>query len=91
MSCRVAKKFCEQSVLLSLAERMKATGVVEFKATLLCTGRNGALVEAFDVIPFEKNVEEIEGGEIIHYVMKLDDEEDRLSAKLYRNKVEWLI
>ena len=52
MSCRVAKKLCEQSVVLFLAERAAAQGAKVFRAVLTPTGRNGALVEAFDAMPF---------------------------------------
>ena len=52
MSCRVAKKLCEQSVILFLAERAAAQGATRFRAVIVPTGRNGALVEAFDAMPF---------------------------------------
>ena len=52
MSCRVAKKLCEQSVVLFLAERAAAQGATLFRAVVTPTGRNGALVEAFDAMPF---------------------------------------
>ena len=52
MSCRVAKKLCEQSVILFLAERAAAQGAARFRAVISPTGRNGALVEAFDAMPF---------------------------------------
>ena len=51
MSCRVAKKLCEQSVILFLAERAAAQGARIFRAVVTPTGRNGALVEAFDAMP----------------------------------------
>ena len=52
MSCRVAKKLCEQSVILFLAERAAAQGATRFRAVVVPTGRNGALLEAFDAMPF---------------------------------------
>ena len=56
MSCRVAKKLCEQSVILFLAERAAAQGATRFRAVITPTGRNGALVEAFDAMPFTMRV-----------------------------------
>ena len=56
MSCRVAKKLCEQSVILSLAERAAAQGAARFRAVITPTGRNGALVEAFDAMTFTVRV-----------------------------------
>lgn len=58
MSCRVAKKLCEQSVLLALAERLSASGVSQMRAKVVPTGRNVALVEAFDAMPFIKETRE---------------------------------
>ena len=52
MSCRVAKKLCEQSVILFLAERAATQGAKIFRMAITPTGRNGALVEAFDAMPF---------------------------------------
>ena len=52
MSCRVAKKLCEQSVILFLAERAAAQGATRFRAAITPTGRTGALVEVFDAMPF---------------------------------------
>ena len=62
MSCRVAKKLCEQSVVLFLAERAAAQGAKLFRAVLTPTGRNGALVEAFDAMPF--SVREADGRRV---------------------------
>jgi len=52
MSCRVAKKCCEQSVLLALADRFKTEGRRMLSARVVSTGRNGALIQAFDTMPF---------------------------------------
>ena len=52
MSCRVAKKYCEQSVLLSLADRFREEGRLQLLANVVQTGRNGALIQAFDAMPF---------------------------------------
>lgn len=54
MSCRVAKKFCEQSVLLFVS-RCDSTvvGARRLVAEVRPTGRNAALVEAFDAMPFD--------------------------------------
>lgn len=57
MSCRVAKKFCEQSVLLAVAESLKDRGGTSLAADVVATGRNGALIEAFDAMPFERHEE----------------------------------
>ncbi len=54
MSCRVAKKLCEQSVLLFVARRLAVQGFVRLEADVVATGRNGALIEAFDAMPFKK-------------------------------------
>ena len=53
MSCRVAKKLCEQSVLsfVSREEPMLA-GARSLVADVVPTGRNDALVAAFDAMPF---------------------------------------
>ena len=52
MSCRVAKKFCERSVLLTLAMIKKRQGCSRFLAHLVRTSRNGALIEEFNAMPF---------------------------------------
>lgn len=54
MSCRVAKKLCEQSVLLALADRLRQRSATVLEAEVVQTGRNKALVEAFDAMPFSK-------------------------------------
>lgn len=69
MSCRVAKKLCEQSVVLFLAERAAAQGAKLFRAVLTPTGRNGALVEAFDAMPF--SMREADGRRV--YELDLSD------------------
>ena len=69
MSCRVAKKLCEQSVVLFLAERAAAQGAKVFRAAVTPTGRNGALVEAFDAMPF--TVREADGRRV--YELDLSD------------------
>ncbi len=55
MSCRVAKKLCEQSVVLHLAERAAEHGAALFRAVITPTGRNDALIEAFDAMPFTRS------------------------------------
>ena len=69
MSCRVAKKLCEQSVVLFLAERAAAQGAKTFRAGVTPTGRNGALVEAFDAMPF--TMREVDGRRV--YELDLSD------------------
>jgi len=55
MSCRVAKKYCEQSVLLELAKKIGYDdGSVALGASVVPTGRNQALIEAFDMMPMKK-------------------------------------
>lgn len=48
MSCRVAKKRCEDAVVDALAKRAQAQGAEVLFADVVETGRNKALVEAFD-------------------------------------------
>ena len=57
MSCRVANKLCEQSVLLEFAKSYKRMGIERLLARVVETGRNGALVKAFDAIPFNKRID----------------------------------
>ena len=54
MSCRVAKKQCEYAVVRALAERAAEGGAKTLAARVATTGRNGALVLAFDEMPFRK-------------------------------------
>lgn len=54
MSCRVAKKQCEYSVIEALARRAVESGARVLKTRLVKTGRNTALVAAFDEMPFMK-------------------------------------
>ncbi len=54
MSCRVAKKLCEQSILLFVAQELARRNIETLYAEVVATGRNGALMEAFDAMPFEK-------------------------------------
>lgn len=50
MSCRVAKKKCEDAVVNWIAEQMKNSGAKRLETNLIKTGRNMALVAAFDAI-----------------------------------------
>ena len=50
MSCRVAKKKCEDAVVNWIAEQMKSSGAKCLETNLIKTGRNMALVSAFDAI-----------------------------------------
>lgn len=59
MSCRVAKKMCEQSVLLYFADKFRSLRKKRFIATVVETGRNSALVESFEVMPFQKKYSNI--------------------------------
>jgi len=85
MSCRVAKKKCEQSVVFAVAEDACAKGVHVLEAVVVETGRNSALVEAFDLMPFkiEKH------GQIRRYVMHLGALASS-DVTFFRNPVQWL-
>lgn len=50
MSCRVAKKKCEEATIRWLASRVRQSGMSELEADVVLTGRNAALVSAFDMI-----------------------------------------
>lgn len=52
MSCRVAKKYCEQSVILAFAKKAKSSGMSRLTAFVCPTGRNSALIDAFKAMPF---------------------------------------
>jgi len=69
MSCRVAKKQCEYSVVWSLAKRAEEQGAAVLKTRLVKTGRNTALVAAFDEMPFEKT--SVGDGAAFDYELKL--------------------
>jgi len=69
MSCRVAKKQCEYSVVHALAKRAAAQGAVMLKTRIIKTGRNTALVAAFDEMPFVKT--SVDGDEAFVYELKL--------------------
>lgn len=68
MSCRVAKKQCEYAVVRALAERALAEGAETFEANVVATGRNGALIAAFDEMPFRKSAV---GEKAIRYELAL--------------------
>ena len=90
MSCRVAKKLCEQSVLLSVAENLKAKGAKRLLAEVVETGRNGALIEAFDAMPFTKNSTNANNpGNSFNYLLDLSVTEID-GDTCFRNKVEWI-
>lgn len=57
MSCRIAKKLCEQSVLLHFATQFKELGQKVLTAKVVETGRNVALVDAFNAMPFANHKE----------------------------------
>lgn len=69
MSCRVAKKQCEYSVVHALAKRAECQGMVILRTRLVKTGRNTALVSAFDEMPFAKK--EIASEEAFDYELQL--------------------
>lgn len=85
MSCRVAKKLCEQSVLLAIAQRQQGVGVEVIQAEVVKTGRNGALVEAFDVMPFARRVED---GRLVYSLDLSQVKIDELKA--FRNPVTFV-
>lgn len=68
MSCRVAKKRCEDAVVDALASRAQGQGAKLLFADVVETGRNKALVEAFDALPgIEKQATE----KGLRYTLKL--------------------
>lgn len=69
VSCRVAKKKCEQSVLLTLADNAFKNGKKRVTAELIKTGRNGALIEAFEQMPFKMTEDD---GKVA-YILVADD------------------
>lgn len=86
MSCRVAKKYCEQSVLLSIAERLRDRGVDRLETEVVPTGRNGALIEAFEAMPFSKQEPLDANKRRYRYILKLTKLEDHI-ADVFRNEV----
>lgn len=69
MSCRVAQKKCEEAVVRWVAEKVKEEGLTCLSADIIKTGRNMALVAAFDAISgMSAEVQ----GDGIHYEMALD-------------------
>lgn len=70
MSCRVAKKQCEYSIVHALAMQAESRGVEVLRARLVKTGRNTALVSAFDEMPFVKT--EIGDNEAFDYELQLN-------------------
>lgn len=83
MSCRVAKKLCEQSALLFLADRFRAAGCRTMAADVVKTGRNHALVEAFDAMPFAKRAA---GEKRWRYELELGKAD---CANVFRNRCVW--
>lgn len=71
MSCRVAKKLCEYSVVHALAKRAENEGADVLKTRLVKTGRNTALVAAFDEMPFVKTAADSDNA--FDYEMKLKE------------------
>lgn len=67
MSCRVANKLCEQSVLLAFSDKFRGAGFERVISHVKETGRNGALIKAFDAMPFDKCQE----GDVIVYELNL--------------------
>ena len=54
ISCRVAKKKCEQAILSALVERFALLGIRELWADLVKTGRNQPLIDVFNELPFKQ-------------------------------------
>lgn len=84
MSCRVAARYCEQSVLLAAAQKYARTGAGMMTATLVRTERNKALVDAFNAMPF--SVSESEGRRKYELSLK---ELPQLMKGVFTNEVEW--
>jgi len=68
MSCRVAKKQCEFAVVNHLATKAMDEGGAELFAEVVSTGRNKALIEAFDEMP---GIAKRDLGERIRYSLSL--------------------
>lgn len=84
MSCRVAKKKCEQSVLVYWAEHFLKSNKRHLIAELIKTARNKALFDAFEELPFD--IENTDGRYI--YKLNLSDEVIVACKRLFCNKVE---
>ena len=66
ISCRIAMKKVENSIIISLCPYLKKKNVKEVVANLIRTKKNSPLISLFDDLPFDK-IEETE--EIICYRM----------------------
>ena len=84
MSCRVARKLCEQSVVLAVAKRMALVGCDKVVANAVPTGRNMALMEAFDAMPFKRAEQ---AGQRIYTLIIEPDKDDY--ANVFRNPLTW--
>lgn len=80
MSCRVANKLCEQSVLLAFSDKFRGAGFERVISKVKETGRNGALIKAFDAMPFNKRHE----GDVIMYELNLAKSD---WSNVFRNSV----
>jgi len=69
MSCRVAKKQCEYGVISAIALQAKENNAEVLSTRLVKTGRNGALISAFDEMPFEKK--QVDGDNAFDYSLQL--------------------
>ena len=57
ISCRVAKKKVEQSIIIALKPLFIQRGITCLNAKLIKTKKNGPLAAVFDELPFEKETE----------------------------------
>jgi len=85
MSCRVARKLCEQSVLMFFAKKANEEMCSSLHAIVVQTGRNDALIEAFDAMPFVKTA----GKNGLEHVYDLPLGIDVDLLDVYQNKVEF--
>lgn len=83
MSCRVAAKKCEQSVIAAFAKKFSSEGFSELAVHVVRTERNKALIDAFVSIPFNRH--DVDDKNIL-FVMPLDSVDELLNG-LYLNKV----
>ena len=83
MSCRVAAKKCEQSLVAALGKSLASKGVHKIVVKVVRTERNKALLDAFSAIPF--NQHDVDEKNIV-FDLPLDSL-DELLVGLYLNNV----
>lgn len=71
MSCRVAKKRCEDATVNWIASQVREQGGLKLSADVVETGRNMALVQAFDGI---EGMSKSRGGHVVRYCLDLTED-----------------